>query len=111
MKGYNHVCLVEYINDGFVYCYEPLFNGCSTLFRAAFTKEELKDFKVLEVTIYPTRQQILIKPLLQTCATVVQYLAGISMCCFSAQGLYDSLTKINKQILMEKGIQEVKEWV
>ncbi len=112
-KGFTHVCLIEYVSDEYVIGYEPLLIGCSTIWRTAPDKDEIKywkDWTILEVTVYPTRKNRLIGPVFQTCATIVQYIAGISLGCVLANSLYKKLTTSSAEWLKEKGIQGVKLW-
>lgn len=88
---------------------EPLLNGVS--YSADITDKILNNTKALCLTIRPIRQNLLIGPRLQTCATVVQYLAGFSVGAIRVQKLYDLLTKKSPEWLKSKGILEVKPWV
>jgi hypothetical protein len=104
---------MEYMNDELVVGYEPLLIGCSTIFRNAPTNQELQywsDFTVVEVVVVTTRANRLIGPIFQTCATIVQYLAGISLGCVLVNSLYKKLTGSKDTWLRDKGIQGVKLW-
>ena len=103
------MALAECINDEYVIMYEPTTSGMRAIFRAMPIKSDLIDFKVLEVHIVPTRANRLFKIGFQTCATVVQYVANISMGCLLAQTLYERLCTKNKRH-KANGIVGVKEW-
>jgi len=113
IPGFNHVCLLEYMNDELVVGYEPLMIGCSTIFRDAPTSQEMEywaDWTIVEVSVVTTRANRLIGPIFQTCATIVQYLAGISLGCVLVNSLYKKLTSSKTEWLKDKGIQGVKIW-
>ncbi len=113
-KGYTHVCLMEYINDEFAIGFEPMVSGCRTIFRTVLNRRDielLKDWTVVELVVSTTRQNKLFKPVLQSCATIVQYLAGISLGCILANTLYNKLTSSNVEWLESKGIYGVSVWV
>jgi hypothetical protein len=104
---------MEYINQEFAIGFEPALSGCRTIFRTVLTRKDielLQDWTVLELTVLATKKNRLIKPIFQTCATIVQYLAGISLGCILANGLYKKLTSSNHSWLESKGIYGVTLW-
>ena len=111
LHGFTHVVMAEVLDDGFIVVVEPTLVGARILFRGMPDISEWSNYTVLELVVSPTRQNRLIRPIIQTCATVVQYLAGISMGAITAQGLYSSLTKSDRKGLRSKGIKEIIVWV
>jgi hypothetical protein len=114
LKGYTHVCLMEYINQEFAIGFEPALAECRTIFRTVLTRKDielLEDWTILELTVLATKENRLIKPLFQTCATIVQYLAGISLGCILVNSLYNKLTKSSHKWLESKGVYGVTTWV
>lgn len=104
---------MEYVTDELIVGFEPLLIGCSTIFRDVPTKDEVQywtDWTIVEVIVVPTRANRLIGPVFQTCATIVQYLAGISLGCILVNSLYKKLTGSKIEWLKQKGIQGVKVW-
>jgi hypothetical protein len=65
---------------------------------------------IVEVKYLVTRKNRLIRPVLQTCSTLTQYLAGITLGAITAQGLYNKLTKSKDSWLRDRGIREVVIW-
>ena len=113
LKGYTHCILLEYLNDTTLIQFEPLLHGCSVGLIENFTKEIIedhKDFKFVEVSVTPTQKNRLIGIKRCTCATFVQYIAGITLGCITAQGLYNKLTCSDAIWLRKKGILGVKIW-
>lgn len=107
MPGYTHVSLCEVIEE-FLVVHDPCLGGCRTTFRTKPLTDEWDRYMVIEVVTYPTHNNKLIKPIFQTCATIVQYLAGINMGATLAQGLYQTLT--HPDTLFMDGIREIKIW-
>jgi hypothetical protein len=113
LSGYTHVCLFEYISEEFMICHEPILIGCQTMFRSALSVEDLshlKEWKVVQITVTPTAKNRLIMPIFQTCATIVQYLAGISLGCMLVDSLYKKLTRSKREWLKKQGIVGVNVW-
>lgn len=111
LSGFTHVVMAEVLDDDFILVIEPTLVGARILFRTMPTIYEWSNYTVLELVISPTRKNRLIRPIIQTCATVVQYLSGISMGAITAQGLYRSLTCTDRKGLRSKGIKEIISWV
>lgn len=111
LSGYNHLAIVEYTSSDLMVIMEPHFWGCSirTCPTAMFPKLP-KEIKIIEITVTNTRTNKLIRPLLQTCATLVQYIAGIDLGIFLVQTLYDYLTQTDPLFLKAKGIHKLKVW-
>lgn len=117
LPGYTHVGIVLISPEGGILLIEPLFEGPTTIF---FHPRYLEPFyKLLDSDEYPAilhctirndGKDRLIKPLLQNCTTLVQYLAGLSLRCLTPQGLYKCLTTKDGRWLRKKGILEVKKW-
>jgi len=114
LKGFTHVSLMEYINNDFALVFEPMLYGCNTMFRTTLKPcdiQVMKDYTIVEFTVKTTRANRLIMPIFQTCTTIVQYLAGISLGCVLANSLYKKLTCSNHKWLGSKGIYGVNVWV
>ena len=107
LSGYTHVVLGIFDNYGQILTIEPLTRKAFFSYPADLLS--LVDYEVLEIRLRP-RKKILFGPRLQTCATVVQYLAGISLGALRVQKLYDLLTKKSPAWLKHNGILEVKQW-
>lgn len=105
LKGYTHVVLAEFI-DGFLTIIEPTLSSARVIFRTMPRSREWLDYGVLEVVVSykDVTKNNLIGFKWQTCATVVQYLAGINTGALLAQTLY-------KRLLTRKypGV-EVRKW-
>lgn len=113
LKGYTHCILLEFVKDNKMIEFEPLLHGCSIGLRDNVTKDDVRDhknFKFVEVSVTPTRKNRLIGIKRCTCATFIQYLAGINLGCITAQGLYNKLTRSDDEWLRKKGIIGVKVW-
>lgn len=115
LKGYTHVALLHEIREGdnaFVIGLEPMVDGCRTLVMPVPT--DLwpgKRWEILVVVVANApRKNRLIRPVIQTCATIVQYIAGVSLGVITAHGLYSKLTNGNRNWLQSKGIVEVAKW-
>lgn len=107
LPGYTHVSLCEVV-DGFLIVMDPCLGGCRTMFRTMPLPGEWDSYKVIEVVTQPTRGNRLIRPIFQTCTTIVQYLAGIDLGAILAQGLYQTL--MHPDTLSMDGIREIKLW-
>lgn len=108
--GYTHVCLVELYNDNIAVCYEPNLYGMNTIVREWPTLPELKGLTVFEVTVLPRSKNRLVRPIFQTCATIVQYLMNISLNCCLANSFYRKLHKMDMVYLNRNGISRIKRW-
>ncbi len=111
LSGYTHVSLIEYIDDEFCIGIEPMIHGSQLIFRTIPIPQDFPGWKVLKVTVRATRRNRLIIPILQTCATIVQYHACISLGCVKAMSLYNRLMSKDIVWLESKGIRSVEEWV
>lgn len=113
IPGFNHVILVKKAHDyhhAFLWV-EPLIwiaNIC--LFHSEKDIPVKKGDVVVQLNIDYTFENRLLRPILQTCATLVQYLVGISLGCMFVQSLYNKLTTSSKEYLLKKGIKGVKVW-
>lgn len=103
LSGFTHVALAEEKGSR-VIVFEPLMATCFTLIKPAPYHEMLQHYEVLEVRVKCTRANRLIRPIFQTCATFVQYIAGISTGALLCQTLYERLLYRKYE-----GI-EVKKW-
>ncbi len=107
LPGYTHVSLCEVV-EGFLIVHDPCLNGCRTTFRVMPLPGEWDAYKVIEVVTCPTKANRLIKPIFQTCTTLVQYLAGIDLGAILVQTLYDRL--LNPSTATKDGIREITIW-
>jgi hypothetical protein len=105
LKGYNHVCMVEVLEDDLVVIIEPTNYGARFMLRSFPTEGEWAKFKVVELDVVVNRSRKLIGPRFQSCATICQYMAGIDTGAILAQTLYKRLT-----CGWLEGITGVKEW-
>lgn len=110
LSGYNHISIVELLRDDYCVVIEPHFFGASVYVTKSFELKELRGVTALELEVHNTRTNKLIRPLLQTCATLVQYIAGIDLGIFLVQTLYNYLTQTDPIMLQAKGIHKVKIW-
>lgn len=110
LDGFTHVAIMEYIDDHFVIGIEPTLIGARTIFRTIPTPQDLPGWTILKVTVSPTRKNRLIIPILQTCATIVQYHACISLGCIKVNTLYNKLSSKGEAWLKGKGIRSVERW-
>lgn len=112
LSGYNHIAIADITHDEAAVVIEPHFFGCSVraIDVALITQPEFVGIKIIEMTVVNTKTNKLIRPLLQTCATLVQYIAGIDLGIFLVQTLYDYLTQTDPLLLKAKGIHKVKVW-
>jgi hypothetical protein len=109
LKGYTHVTLLEYIDDNCWILIDPKLSGAHTdVYKSV---PDLKDLKVLEVIVQPLRRNRLLRIICQSCATIVQYHASLSLGAITCQGLYEALTITDPEWLEYHGILEVKPWV
>lgn len=110
LPGYTHVAMATILDDDFIVAMEPTLVGGNVLFRTLPGREEWSGFRVLELVVRPTRKNRLIRPIIQTCATMVQYWSGFWLGAYTVQGLYRELMGCRKG-LRHQGIMEVREWV
>lgn len=112
LSGFTHVALMEFIEEEqFVIGIEPLLSGSRTIFRTSPIPQDFPGWTVLKVCVQSTRKNRLIRPIFQTCATIVQYHAGLSLGCIKASTLYNRMLTRDKAWLRAKGIRSVEEWV
>lgn len=107
LTGYTHVSLCEVI-EGFLVVHDPCLDGCRATFRVMPLPHEWDGYKVIEVTTSPTKANRLIRPIFQTCTTLVQYLAGIDLGAILVQTLYERLQ--DPAIQTKDGIREIRVW-
>lgn len=111
LDGYTHVTLAQTCNLGVVtVIMEPLDHACMIGIKAISEPPTLKG-KVLEVFISVSRKSKLIKPTIQTCATLIQYIMGINLGVITCQSMYDRLVNKDSEWLRKRGVLGVKEWV
>lgn len=113
LPGYTHVALILYddIGHNTLFIEPELSRAYLEIQRNPPPDKLINVFDAaLEVTITPTFCNRLIRPVFQSCTTIIQYLAGISLGCITAQGLYKCLTTRDGQWLRDKGILEVRKW-
>ena len=106
LGGYSHVSIAEYINGELV-CFDPLIGHA---FIYPVMPALLLTKTVLEVKVKYKHKNRLIRFGIQSCSTIVQYMAGISLGALTAEGLYRALTERDTAYLESKGIIEVKPW-
>jgi hypothetical protein len=109
LEGFTHVGMVEVLAPGLAVTLEPVLSHCAVAFGPVL-ESRLRRLTVVEVCVTPTKRNRLIRPILQTCATQVQYLAGLSLGCITAQGLYEALTNLDERTKERNGIHEVTLW-
>ena len=107
LPGFTHVALCEVV-EGFLIVHDPCMNGCRTTFRTMPAPGEWNGYTVVEVVTRPAKGNKLIKPIFQTCTTIVQYLAGIDLGAILTNTLYQRLVDPNTQT--KDGIREIKLW-
>lgn len=113
LPGFTHVALFispyETLDEGMLF--NPKLPYPRIDFYLENPLESLVSFDtVIEASISPTYRNRLIRPIFQTCTTIIQYICGISLGCTTAQGLYKCLVTKDGQWLAKKGISEVKVW-
>lgn len=110
MSGYNHMALGWMVNEDAVFVIEPTLRGASI--DLVFTREiaNTKGFVALIVDVESTNEQRLFREHFQTCATMVQYLAGFDLGATLVQTLYEKLTTSSEEFLKEHGILGVETW-
>ena len=120
ISGFTHVYLAEFIDESKqkLIVFDPLFTGgymyptdIDEVAKLHNDEKNLVSYEtVLRVKVQPTSGNRLLKPTLQTCATLVQYMAAISLGSITCQGLYECLINDDHDWLLKKGILEVKPW-
>lgn len=110
LSGFNHLAIAEYIGNDLMVIIEPHFWGCSIRSCPVSMFPKLPNVVIIEFCVHVTKTNKLIRPLLQTCATLVQYIAGIDLGIFLVQTLYDYLTQTDPFLLKAKGIHKLKVW-
>ena len=101
--GFTHVSLIRVHGKRWM-IFEPLLRCCFLNICKANEYHRFKNYVVLEVKVKVTKRNRLIRPIFQTCATFVQYIAGISTGAILCQTLYDRLLNCKLE-----GV-EVKKW-
>ena len=109
-KGFNHVAIGWIVQNNWVFILEPQVSGAVVKFKDMPKTHEWDHFTVIELDLVNDMKRKLFKPTFTTCATIVQYLAGISLGARLAQTLYDQLTKRDKRYLLAHGIRRVTLW-
>lgn len=117
-KGFTHLILVEWRANGLFIVHDPLVHGheVDILINNSFYPKpndlpfDHTKYVLLGVDIIPTKTNKLFGFKFQTCASILQYIAGISLGCVTVQGLYERLTDSSTKWLKSKGIMEVQRW-
>lgn len=112
IKGYNHVAFGYQLTNEALLVIEPALQGANIDF--VYVDElaaKAAEIEILELDVRFTFSTKLFKEQFETCATFVQYLAGIDLGATLAQTLYNRLTKKSLAYLNNKGITEVRKWV
>ena len=102
LPGYTHVDLLEPLGATTLVC-APTFSGCE-IFARDTPHEGLEGYRCVRVEVRPRKGQRLIRVGVQTCATVVQYVAHIWLGAITCQALYERLTLCDRDWLRSKGI-------
>lgn len=96
LPGFTHVSLVE-VKGSKLIVYEPLRATCFTLIKSIDDLSAMaSNYTSLRVSVRCSKAQRLIGFKFNTCATFVQYIAGISTGAILVQTLYERL--LNRQI-------------
>lgn len=111
LKGFNHVAIAWPTAEELVFIVEPVLNG--TLADSRRNLDWLarrSGVVVVEVETGLWAENKLFKFTFQTCASLVQYLAGINLKVWLAQSLYDKLINLSVSQRTKYGIQKVTVW-
>lgn len=113
LEGFNHAALGWEHTDEVMQIIEPALQGANIDF--VYVKDVLKaqkerNIEILEVDVKATLKQKLFKERFQTCATLIQYLAGIDLDATLVQTLYERLTTKDELYLKRHGIRRVVKW-
>ena len=112
IKGFNHCAIAFFVDEtcDHVFIVEPALQGANVALKKLPLEIHDEHTKILEIDLEFTFTQKLFRDGFQTCATLVQYLAGIDLKAVLAQTLYDRLTNRSEKYLKRHGIVEVTEW-
>lgn len=112
LHGFTHVSFMEQISDNYALIFEPMAYRGEMALVPMPKPEDFVDFEVLKLRISPKNKCQIPLAVFQTCATMVQYLAGITLPnCFLVQRLYETLTdEHQREKLVQEGILEVLRW-
>ena len=108
--GFTHVVFAEVVDEDLLFIIEPGFSGATMMLRTYPTLHEWDNYCVVEVSLNFNKSQKLIRPLIQTCATICQYLAGINLHTIWAQTMFERLTCEQHEYLSNYGIRSVRIW-
>ncbi len=113
LEGFNHMAIGWVHTDEVMQIIEPALQGASIDFvyvKDVLRAQQEQNIEILEVDVRVTLKQRLFKERFQTCATVVQYLAGIDLDATLVQTLYERLTTKDEIYLKRHGIRRVVKW-
>ena len=110
LSGFNHMAMAIVLDKDYVIVIEPWYSHCSVTCRTYPAPGEWDKWKVVELTVVPTNKQKLVRPVMQTCATLCQYLGGVNLGCILPNSLYNTIVSRSAEWLKDKGIQGVKIW-
>lgn len=109
LDGYTHVTLAQHIVPTYLSVIEPMDHAAITGIIRISELAQMKG-KILHLKTNVTRKSKLIKPTIQTCATLIQYMMGINLGVITCQSMYDRLVNKDSKWLRKRGVLEVKEW-
>lgn len=115
-KGFNHCALLIPKHGGQAHQYgdfmlfEPMLSNAHIHYLSYDDLISYSNYTKLLVTVKNKPKNRLTKLGFQSCSTLIQYAAGISLGAYTPQGLYECLTEYPKDWLEDKGVIEVSKW-
>lgn len=110
LHGFTHISIGYFIHEDTLIYFDPLISKAQMDVIELPSVDEMTGIIALKIVVESKRKDRLVGLKLQSCTTLIQYIAGISLGALTPDGLYDVLTSSDKDYLLSQGILEVEPW-